>query len=80
MEIRKLSPELQELCHKRQIEQGNDGTFNGSLSNGANADNFTWTDTPEGHCFWDDLHNGHDVTNSPFYPKSDNVINNYSIY
>ena len=80
VKIRDLSPELQELCHKRQIEQGNDGTFKDILDTDIESGNFMWEITPEGYNFWEDLNDGYDMTDSPFYPKSNQVINNYSIF
>lgn len=55
MLISELSPFLKGLCHKRQIEQGNDGTFEGPLTNGKNSYNFNWDETPEDYKFWSDL-------------------------
>jgi len=58
MNISELPPELQELAHKRQIEQGNDGTFDGSLLKEACNSNFTWDQTFEGQNFWQEIYNG----------------------
>lgn len=75
MKIKDLSPELQELVHKRQREQGNDGTFDGSLSKDKNEDNFNWLETIEGNNFWSDVDEGKSMIHSKFYPKG-----HYEIY
>lgn len=75
MIIKDLPPELQELVHKRQIEQGNDGTFIGNIGNGKTAGNFNWDVSPEGQDFWDYIYHGEDVSNHPMYPKKE-----YEIY
>lgn len=65
--IKNLAPELQELAHQRQREQGNDGTFDGRLSASQNHGNFLWEKTPERE-LWIDIDLGKDVTNHPKYP------------
>lgn len=70
MNIKDLAPELQELCHKRQIEQGNDGTFDGELFRDRRDCNFNWHDTEEGDEFWERLNNGDGMRNHPKYPKT----------
>ncbi len=74
MQIRELAPELQELVHRRQIEQGNDGTFDGSLSNNKDDGNFNWYQTPEGDDFWQELYDGEDVTHYMCYPEKINNV------
>lgn len=71
MLISKLSKELQELVHKRQIEQGNDGTFEGELIRGNDNKNFIWGNTFEGGDFWDKVNDGFDMTSHPMYPKKE---------
>jgi len=56
MEISTLPPELQELCHLRQKEQGNKGDFKGELVKDKDNQNFRWNSTPEGQDFWDALY------------------------
>lgn len=75
MNIRDLSPELQELVHKRQREQGNDGTFNGSLDVSKYDQNFNWSQTLEGVEFWNSINDGYSMMDSKHYPKV-----NYEIY
>lgn len=69
MNISELSPELQELCHIRQKEQGNDGTFDEDIGCGKNEGNFNWDETPEGDGFWSRVHDGEDMTEDVLYPK-----------
>lgn len=54
MLISELPPELQQLCHQRQREQGNDGTFTGDVLEGRGTGNFNWDETPE-EDFWEVL-------------------------
>lgn len=80
-QIRDLPEELQELCHQRQLQQGNDGTFTGNVSESVGSRNFSWDQTPEGYEFWKRVSHGDDLTNDPKYPKKkDEVITNYQIY
>lgn len=79
MKIKDLAPELQKLVHKRQIEQYNDGLFDGNLGNGESQNNFSWSSTEEGQSFWNDINNRKDMRSHPKYPKLE-VINNYLIY
>ena len=69
MLISDLPIELQELVHKRQIEQGNDGAFDGDLTDGEHKGNFRWRETPEGASFWDLVDDGEDMLDDEFYPK-----------
>lgn len=77
-DIKNLPPELQELCHIRQKEQGNDGTFDGPLDRGKERDNFIWERTKEGQKFWNDIWNGRleEIKLHPLYPQKQN----YDIY
>jgi hypothetical protein len=78
MHISELAPELQELVHQRQIDQGNDGTYEGCVGDGKSCDNFNWDETPEGDEFWQLIYDGEDVTHFSCYP---NKINNlFPIY
>lgn len=70
MNIKDLAPELQELCHIRQKEQGNTGTFTGRLDDGPNSENFLWEATPEGMDFWSNINEGKNMTDHPKYPKT----------
>lgn len=76
MLISALTPELQELVHKRQEEAGNDGKFNGMLSAPRREGNFTWYNTPEGFRFWSSVNDGKNVTTHKMYPNR-KIINNY---
>jgi len=69
IEIRHLPPEIQELAHQRQREQGNDGTFDGDISDGKRQKNFDWHETSEEQ-FWNDLYSYgiERVINHPAYP------------
>ncbi len=75
--IKNFPPELQEFAHRRQKEQGNDGTFNGRVDMGKDGGNFIWKNTPEGS-FWMQVYsNGPEsVKDHPSYPK----IQTYDIY
>lgn len=75
MQIQDLPPELQELVHLRQKEQGNNGFFKGALNNASTDNNFEWRRTPEGHEFWSDINQGRIDKEHPFYPKT-----NYELY
>lgn len=77
MKIKDLPLELQELAHRRQREQGNDGTFNGDVLDGAGARNFDWDKTPEKE-LWEDIWNEENVDvirAHPLFPKQ-----TYQIY
>jgi hypothetical protein len=78
MQITDLAPELQELVHQRQKEQGNDGSYEGSLYTSRSDGNFDWEDTPEGYYFWNHVDDGKDMTNHECYPKT--INNQFPIY
>lgn len=78
MDISELAPELQELAHQRQRDQGNDGLFDGSLDNDEYTNNFAWVNTPEGVDFWERINDGEDVTDHEYYPKK--INNLFPIY
>lgn len=69
--IKDLPIELQQLAHKRQMEQGNTGLFNGDLQASSKIDNFNWSNTPEGSDFWYAIHNGKNMKKHPKYPKTE---------
>lgn len=69
MLIKDLPIELQKLVHQRQIEQGNDGLFDGDLSKDDEGDNFEWNRTLEGYSFWENVYDGKDMRSHPAYPK-----------
>lgn len=71
MLIKDLPIELQKLVHQRQIEQGNDGLFDGDLIVNRNCNNFEWHSTPEKYSFWEDVYYGKDMRSHPAYPKLD---------
>ena len=79
MQIKYLAPELQELVHLRQREQGNDGLFDGELELGPDDGNFQWDQTPEDYHFWQMVNDeDSDVLDSIHYPKP--INNTFPIY
>lgn len=80
MDIIDLPPELQELAHQRQRDQGNSGTFTGALSRGKAKNNFDWANTPEGDDFWRNIFYNEDVSKHLMYPKKCIIAINYEIY
>jgi hypothetical protein len=83
MEIKDLPIELRKLVKKRQMEQGNNGTFEGFLYNDEVQGNFNWDVTPEGNDFWETL-NSCGVNNCKrdypdLYPKSNGIVTQYEI-
>lgn len=74
-----MPPEFQELVHRRQREQGNSGTYEGSCQMDDTNSNFKWDRTPEGYEFWSNLfHSDKDMTSHPMYPKP--LVPEYSIF
>ncbi len=73
MLIKDLPIKLQQLVHKRQMEQGNDGKFDGLLQKEALNKNFTWKNTQEGHNYWKNIDNG-------IIPKEYLTKTNYYFY
>ncbi len=82
MDIKDLPIKLQELCFKRQREQGNYIRFSGSLINEASNNNFTWNKTLEGNEFWSSIYQGNipkeyiELPNENFNQE----INNFKFY
>ena len=68
--IKDFPLEIQQLVHQRQMEQGNDGTFDGDMSISRSDGNFDWNKTPE-EDFWTNLHSDgiEGILNHPSYPK-----------
>lgn len=65
--IKDLPPHIQELIHKRQREQGNDGTFDGNIGEFRENGNFNWYITPEYDSLWWSLSLGEPVKSIQHY-------------
>lgn len=67
MNIRDLPGHIKLLIHQRQIEQGNDGTFDGNIGEFKENGNFNWYETPEYSLLWWTLSAGEPINENIQY-------------
>lgn len=69
MKIKDLPQEIKELALKYQVEQGNEPNEDVDNTSMKELGNFDWTNTKEGHVFWQDINRGNFAPFYELYPQ-----------